>query len=104
VLIGVTHDETYGASCRFPLEDTTQQFHLIRLLPRRGDLALSRASSVEFTLYESQIDVDTCRHSVDDATDRFSVALAKRCQPENVSERIHLLTFFTLFLFFFLPF
>jgi hypothetical protein len=89
VLIGVAHDEADGASRRFPLEDSTQQFHLVGLLPRCGNLTLSWAATVQLTLNEIQIDVDAWRHTVDDASDGFSVTLAKRCQPELVTETIH---------------
>ena len=32
VLVGVAHDESDGAARRFALEDSTEQFHLIRFL------------------------------------------------------------------------
>ena len=89
VLIGVAHDKPDGTARRFALKDTAQQFHLIGFLTRRGDLALSRTTTVEFTLDERYIDIDTSGHPVDDASDGFSVALAKRGQPKYGSERIH---------------
>jgi len=89
VLVGVAYDEADGAACGFALEDTTEQFYLIRFLARGGDAALSWTTTVEFTLDELHVDVDTCGHPVDDTSDGLSVAFAKGRQPEYGSKCIH---------------
>jgi len=47
-----------------------------------GDAALSWATTVEFLLYEVEIDVDASRHTVDDASYCSTVTLAKGGQCE----------------------
>ena len=94
MLVGVAHDEVDGTARRLTLEDTTEQLHLIRFLARGRDLALSWATTIEFLLDEIHVDVDACRHAVDNATDGFTMTLAKSRQPEYSPECIHYKLFF----------
>ena len=82
VLILVSDDESDGAARRFAFEDTTEQFYLIRFLPRCGDFALSWATTVQLLLYERYVDVDAWRHAVDDPSDSLTMTLAKGGQCE----------------------
>ena len=78
----VTYDEADGAACRFAFKHAAEQFHLVCLLARGRYLALSRSATVQFVLDEVEIDVDACRHTIDDASYCCSVTLAKRGQCE----------------------
>ena len=82
VLIGITYDESDGTARRFAFKDTAEQFDLVSLLTAGGDAALSWATTVEFLLYEVEIDVDASRHTVDDASYGSTVTLAKGGQCE----------------------
>jgi hypothetical protein len=82
VLVLVPYDKPDGASCRFSFKDTAQQLYLVRLLPARSDVALSRAASVQFLLYKIQVDGYTGWHTVNDASYGFTMALAKGGQSE----------------------
>ena len=89
VLVGVTYDEADGTARRLTLEDTAEQFHLIGFLTRGGDLALARTTTIELCLDKVDVDVDACRHAVDNATNGLTMTLAKGGQPEYISKRIH---------------
>jgi len=65
-----------------PVEDAAQQLHLVSLLTAGGDGTLPWATAVELVLYEVGVDVDACRHAVDDASNGWAVTLAKRGQRE----------------------
>jgi hypothetical protein len=77
VLVGISYDETDGAARRFAFKDTAEQFHLVSLLTAGGDAALSWATTIEFLLYEVDVDVDASGHTVDDASYGSTVTLAK---------------------------
>ena len=89
VLVGVPDDEADGTASGLAFEDAAEQLHLVGLVARGGDLALSWATAVQLALDEVHVDVDACGHAVYDAADGFAVALTKGCQPEYGSETIH---------------
>ena len=89
VLVLVAHNEADGTACRLSFKNTAEQFHLIRLLARGGDLALSWSTTVQLVLYEVHIYLYACGHPVDDTADGLSVTLAKCGQPKDVTKRIH---------------
>jgi len=62
--------------------NTPLSSYLVCLLARGRYLALSRSATVQFVLDEVEIDVDACRHTIDDASYCCSVTLAKRGQCE----------------------
>ena len=86
MLVGVAHDESDGASGRFSLKHPTEQLHLVSLFPAGGDGALPGSSSVQFVLYEVEVDVDASRHSVDHPTHGGSVAFSKGGEGEKVAK------------------
>ena len=88
VLVCVAHEKSDGSACRFPLENTTEQLHTVAFLAVGGDMALSWTASVQFFLNEIDVDVDACRHSVNNAANSLSVAFAKGGEGENMSKRI----------------
>ena len=82
MLIGVAHDETNRTASCLSFEYSTQNLHLVSLLPICCYPALSRAAAVKFVLDELHVYHNACRHTVDDTTYSLSVAFAKCCQRE----------------------
>ena len=88
VLIGVAHHKADGASCRLAFKHATEQFYLVGLFTAGGDAALSGASAVQFALNKVDVDVDACRHAINDAAHSSSVTFAERGERENISEGV----------------
>ena len=88
VLVLIAYDEADRASRGFAFEDTTQQFHAVTFLAVCGDAALSGLAPVQFLLNEVHIHLNTCRHTVNDAADGCSVALAEGSQRKDISESV----------------
>jgi hypothetical protein len=90
VLVRIPHHETDRASCGTSLEHATQQFHYVALLPGSCDTALSRATAIQFTLDEVQVDFNANGHTVHDTTDSLTVALSECRQREYVTKCVQL--------------
>ena len=88
MLVGIAHHETDGQARGLSLEHTTEQVHLVGLVARRGNLALSRAAARELMLNEVHVNVYTCRHPVNDAPDGRAMTLTKRRKGEDSSKSI----------------
>ena len=88
MLVFVAHDETNGAACRLAFEDTAQQLNPVGLLTRGRNLALPGTTPVQLLLYEVEVNVNTSRHAVNNASYRCTVALAKRGERKLVTECI----------------
>ena len=88
VLVLVADNEADGTSSRLAFKHPAQQFHLVLLITAGGNTALAGTSAVEFLLNEIHVDVNACRHTVDNPSDGCSVALAKCGQPEYGSKSV----------------
>lgn len=77
VLVGVTHYETDGTTCRHAFEDATQQFYLVFFLTCCRDLALSGTATVQLGLNEIHVNRYTCWHTVDDTSNGLTVTLTE---------------------------
>ena len=89
MLVGIAYDEADRTACRLPLEDTAEQFHLVGFVARCCNLALSGTTAVQFLLDKVKVDVNACRHTIDDATHSLTVTLAKGRQSEYLSKCVH---------------
>ena len=88
MLVGVAHQKANRCAGGLPLKDTAEQLHTVGLLPRGGDVALSRTAAVELMLDEFHIDIDASGHAVDHTAHPWAMALAESGQPEDVAEGI----------------
>ena len=88
MLVLVAHLEADRGSRRFTFEHTTQKFHLVSFLSCRGDVTLSRATTVELALDKVHIDVYACRETVDDASYSYAVTLSESGESEKIAKCI----------------
>ena len=74
-----------------------QQLHSVGLFPACSNLTLPGATSIQFVLYELQVDTDARRHTVYHPSDALSVAFAEGCKRKKITERVsHALCFYDL--------
>ena len=81
--------KTDGAAGAYAFKNTRQDFHLVGLLARCGQGALSGAAAVEFGLDKVCVNFYSGRKTVKNAANAGAVALAKGGEPEEGSKRVH---------------
>ena len=91
VLVGVPDHETDGRARRLSLVDAGEELDLVALLARRSQPRLAGPPTVQFLLDALEIELDTSRTAVDDASDGRTVGLTEAGEPEDVSESIHVM-------------
>ena len=91
MLITVANQETDGRTRGTSLKYARKQFHLVSLLARRGQCALSGPATRHFAPQQVHIHHYAGRHAVDDTADGRTMTLAERSQAEKCSEGIHFL-------------
>ena len=97
MLIGIANNKSDRCTGRFSFENATQQFHSVCFFPAGSNLALPGATSIQFVLYELQVDTDARRHTVYHPSDALSVAFAEGCKRKKITERVsHALCFYDL--------
>ena len=89
VLVFVTNNESDWCTCAFPLEYTREELHLVALLAGGGEPALPGFAACKLRLNEIHVYVNARRHTVNNASDGGSVALAEGGETEESSESIH---------------
>ena len=92
MLILVADDEADGMAGGLPLEQSGEELHTVAFLAGGGQTALTRATAVELTLDEIQVEFQSCGTAVDDTADGCAVALAERGQTKEVSESVQFAT------------
>ena len=88
VLVGVAYLETDRSACRFALEHAAQELHLVGLVSGSGDVALTRATTIQFALHEIHVDFDAGRESIDDTADRHAMAFAECRECKEIAKCI----------------
>ena len=88
MLVLVSDDETDGASRGFPFKNSGEELHPVIFLSWSSQKALSRPSSVQFTLDKLLVDFDAGRKSVDDSAYSRSVAFSETGQSEYITETV----------------
>ena len=77
VLVGVAHNKSDRATCRFTFEHATEQLKLVSLLTACGYRALTWATTVKLRLDEVKVDVNASRHAVHHSTHGLAMTLAE---------------------------
>lgn len=68
VLVGIADYEAYRRSCGYSVHETRQHFHAVFFVTGGHDMRLPRPAAVELALYFVNVDGDTCRHAVYNAS------------------------------------
>lgn len=85
MLVGISYDETYGASRRFAFKHAAEQFHMVGFIASCSYSALSRSPSIELALDEVYVNIYTCGHAVYHSAYSLSVAFTECGQCEYVT-------------------
>ena len=86
LLITIAYHKANGCASAFAFEHTAKQLHFIGLITTRGELALTRPTPIKLRLNKVYIYIDARRHTINHATDSWSVAFPISCEGEKVSK------------------